>query len=234
MLIREGEDRTTAVDLSLAVSLATVAGALNAAAFRAVGYFSANMTGNVSLMSEDTAVGNLALAATFLVIVLAFILGSFTSTLLIQVGRRRTIHGVFAYSILTEGVLLALLGIADILLPAVHSTPLLVVGLGFLMGVQNATSTLISEARVRTTHVSGIATDLGIELALFIARSGTEQDAVRSRFVLHATTLFAFLVGGIAGVVGYVAVGSWVFLILAALLVGVALLFVRPRRAKGV
>jgi uncharacterized membrane protein YoaK (UPF0700 family) len=33
----------------------------------------------------------------------------------------------------------------------------------FLMGLQNAVVTRISNARVRTTHVSGTATDIGIE-----------------------------------------------------------------------
>ncbi|MGO8462711.1 DUF1275 family protein, partial [Rhizobium ruizarguesonis] len=43
---------------------------------------------------------------------------------------------------------------------------MLVPGLAFLMGLQNAVVKRISDARVRTTHVSGMATDLGIELGI--------------------------------------------------------------------
>jgi uncharacterized membrane protein YoaK (UPF0700 family) len=34
----------------------------------------------------------------------------------------------------------------------------------FIMGLQNATVTKISGARIRTTHVTGIVTNMGIEL----------------------------------------------------------------------
>ncbi|WP_200847882.1 DUF1275 family protein [Rhizobium sp. 18055] len=57
MLIRQGADRDELAD-RLATSLAAVAGALNAAAFYAVGFFSANMTGNVSLLSDHVAIGD--------------------------------------------------------------------------------------------------------------------------------------------------------------------------------
>ena len=50
--IGEGISRSDALDRKLAASLAAVAGALNAAAFYAVGFFSANMTGNRVSRSE--------------------------------------------------------------------------------------------------------------------------------------------------------------------------------------
>jgi uncharacterized membrane protein YoaK (UPF0700 family) len=40
---------------------------------------------------------------------------------------------------------------------------ILILGLSFLMGIQNAVVPRISDARVRTTHVSGMSTDIGIE-----------------------------------------------------------------------
>ena len=106
MLIREGDRRTIHVDISLALPLAGVAGAVNAAAFSAVGFFSANMTGNVSSFSDYVAGGNWLVAVTFAGLVAAFVLGSFLSTLLIGIGRHRAIRGVFAYSIAVEGLLL--------------------------------------------------------------------------------------------------------------------------------
>ncbi|MCP5810116.1 DUF1275 domain-containing protein, partial [Klebsiella pneumoniae] len=82
-----------------------------------------------------------------------------------------------AYSILVEACLLALLGLADIWLLTVWRPPLLILGLAFLMGLQNATVTRISDARVRTTHVSGMATDIGIELGIaFDILRGREPD----------------------------------------------------------
>ncbi len=234
MLVQEGESRTVDIDIRLAVLLAAVAGAINAAAFRAVGLFSGNMTGNVSSLSDYAALGNWALAATFLVVVLAFIFGAFTATVLIEAGRRRGIRGVFAYGILAEGICLAGLGLADIFLAAFHNTPLLVVGLSFLMGVQNAATTLISNARVRTTHISGMATDIGIATGLLLNRAipTAERQNIRARFRLHIMTLLAFLIGGVIGVMSYRVIGGGIFLCCAGILIVIALPFVR-NAARG-
>ena len=52
MLISTETERTYIADSRLACTLAAVAGALNTAAFEIVGFFSANMTGNVSSLSD--------------------------------------------------------------------------------------------------------------------------------------------------------------------------------------
>lgn len=49
MLISTDAARTFNTDSRLACTLAAVAGALNTAAFESVGFFSANMTGNILL-----------------------------------------------------------------------------------------------------------------------------------------------------------------------------------------
>ena len=101
-------------------------------------------------------------------------------------------------------------------------------GLSFLMGLQNATVTHISGARVRTTHVSGMVTDIGIELSLlFDIACGRERQvdaaATRSTFRLHAQTVLCFLAGGVAGVVIYDAIGDLILFVAGVLLVGIAL-----------
>ncbi|KKB12354.1 transmembrane protein [Devosia geojensis] len=224
MLVHVGDDRSVKIDIGLATFLAAAAGAINAAGFHAMGFFSANMTGNVSSLSDFAALGQWTLASLLAGLLAAYIVGAFCSALLIEVGRRRNVHGIYAYSIISEGVLLAVLGTADLLLPGIHSGPILIVGLSFLMGLQNATTTRISNARVRTTHVSGMATDIGVELAVLLggARDNDDRGVVRSRFALHLSTLGAFLVGGIVGVLAYIAMGSVLLLIIAAALLAVS------------
>ena len=97
---------------------------------------------------------------------------------------------------------------ADILLKVA-----LVLGLSFAMGLQNAVVTRISDARVRTTHVSGMVTDIGIGLghmfdAMVTRRSVVFDNAVLQRLGLHAATIASFLAGGIIGVMLYSAAGS--------------------------
>src|SRR3546814_15422075 len=95
------------------------------------------------------------------------------------------------------------------------------------MGLQNAVVTRISDARVRTTHISGMSTDIGIELGMLldIAR-GRELDAdaapYKSKLRLHAETVLSFLVGGIIGVLVYKSLGAFLLLGIAALLLDIA------------
>jgi uncharacterized membrane protein YoaK (UPF0700 family) len=239
MLIRQGNARSVAVDRRLACTLAAIAGALNTAAFHAVGFFSANMTGNVSALSDHIARGEWWTGAFYLLIVLTFIVGAAVSTLLINAGRRRQVHAIYAISILAEAALMALLGGAELWLPITPRGPVLILGLSFLMGLQNAVVTRISDARVRTTHVSGMATDIGIELSMLfdIARGrepGTDTAPYRSKLRLHALTVLSFLAGGVAGVLVYQAIGTQLLFVAAALLLAMALPgILRARTLRG-
>lgn len=62
-------------------------------------------------------------------------------------------------------------------------------------GLQNAMTTTYSGAVVRTTHVTGLFTDLGVELGL---RFRGQKIDVR-KFILYITLIAGFLIGGIAG-----------------------------------
>jgi uncharacterized membrane protein YoaK (UPF0700 family) len=227
MLVRQGEARGEAVDQKLAGVLAGIAGAINTAAFEAVGFFSANMTGNVSLLSDHIAAANFRTSAFFLAVVASFIGGSAASTLLVNFGKRQNCRAIYAYNILIEGLLLGVLGIADPCLPLALRGPSLILGLSFLMGLQNAVVTQISGARVRTTHVSGLATDLGIGLGmLFDTFRGKEPIETRlhyvSRLRLHGVTICSFLFGGVVGVLLYRAAGGMLFLLAAGVLSALA------------
>lgn len=193
------------------------------------------MAGNVSTLSDHLAIGQWLSALFYGGIVVAFVLGAALSTLIINAGRRRGIHAIYAYSILTEAMLLAILGCADLWLLAIWRLPVLILGLAFLMGVQNAVVTRISDARVRTTHVSGRATDLGIELGiafdgLFGHEPKAEVEHNLTKLRLHLYTIAAFLIGGVLGVFIYRAVGGYLLILAAMLLMAIALDAIR--RAK--
>jgi uncharacterized membrane protein YoaK (UPF0700 family) len=228
MLIRQGLARTVDTDRRLACTLAAIAGALNTAAFREVGFFAANMTGNVSTVSDHIGLGQWLLSLFYLLIVFTFVAGAAVSTQLISGGRRRGMPGIYAFSILAEAILMALLGCVELALPHRTEGPVLVLGLSFLMGLQNAAVTHISDARVRTTHVSGMVTDIGIELSmLFDIARGRESQAhassYRSKLRLHGQTVLSFLGGGVAGVLIYSAIGNNILFVAAALLFVLAL-----------
>jgi uncharacterized membrane protein YoaK (UPF0700 family) len=227
MLVRQGDARGEAVDQRLAGVLAGIAGAINTAAFAAVGFFSANMTGNVSLLSDHIATTNFQASAFFLAVIASFIGGSAASTLLINFGNRQKCRAIYAYNILIEGLLLGILGAADPYLPLADRGSVLILGLAFLMGLQNAVVTQISGARVRTTHVSGLATDIGIGLGMLFdtARGKPSTETGHhyvSRLRLHGVTICSFLFGGVVGVLVYREAGGALFLLAAGVLAALA------------
>ncbi len=227
MLIRSAEARSSRSDSHLAWSLAGIAGALNTAGFYAAGLFSSNMSGNVSALADHTALADLGVAAIYLALVVTFIAGAASSALLINAGRRRNFPGIYALSILAEGILLAVLAGADMWLSGSTRGHLLAFGLSFLMGLQNAVVTRISSARVRTTHVTGMITDIGIELGNLIDLSFLHDHPERADFnkeklLLHGFTVSSFLAGGIVGVLAYKAWGAYFLLAIAAILLAMA------------
>ena len=226
MLVHEGESRTPEADRNLALSLAAVAGALNTAGFYAVGLYASNMTGNVSAISDRTGTGDLVLAGQALLLVLLFVLGAATSTLLIRRRRRRADLGAYASSVFAEAVLLVAVGLLVLPLDEPARSHTLVAGLSFILGLQNAAVTKISEARVRTTHVTGTITDIGIELARWLDRGASGTGPLKphdpARLRLHLSTVGAFLAGGVVGVVAYRLVGVALLFAAAAILAGLA------------
>jgi uncharacterized membrane protein YoaK (UPF0700 family) len=180
VLIQRGEARDPRLDRRLAFILAGVAGSLNAAAYHAVGFFAGNMTGNVSTLSSLIALGQWGHGLFYLAVVATFIAGSALSSLAIETGLRLKIATIYAHVVLVEAGLLAVLGVSAPLLAAAERIACLILGLSFLMGLQNAIVTHISDARVRTTHISGMATDVGIGLARLIARDRGSEEKIAS------------------------------------------------------
>ena len=225
MLVQAGDTRDGGADRRLAWSLAGIAGALNAAGFYAVGVFSSNMTGNVSSLADHLALADLAAAVPYLGLVATFVSGAAVSAVLINAGRRRRMARIYALSIIAEAVLLTGLASADLWLAGAGRAALLAYGLSFLMGLQNAVVTRISNARVRTTHVTGMVTDIGIELGNLLdlawrPRSGVhdaEAEYNADKLLLHGVTVLSFLGGGISGVLAYRRLGP-VFLFATAFL----------------
>jgi uncharacterized membrane protein YoaK (UPF0700 family) len=89
--------------------------------------------------------------------------------------------------------------------------PLTVLVLCFIMGLQNAVITKISNAEVRTTHVTGLVTDLGIELGklVYVNRLTREKLVLGNRRKLRILLklLFSFFIGGLLGAIGFKTIG---------------------------
>ncbi|HEX5737984.1 MAG TPA: YoaK family protein [Hydrogenophaga sp.] len=223
--------RTPQTDLKLGTVLAFVAGAANAGGFLAVGQYTSHMTGILSSVADHAVLGQFALALGGLGALLAFLLGAMTTAWMVNWGLRRQLRSAYGLPLLLEAALLLVFGLfgAAIGLMTAVFLPLTVVLLCFIMGLQNAVITKISRAVIRTTHITGLLTDLGIELGklLYVNRHPDQQPvrANRDRLRVHGQLIASFFVGGLAGALGFKYLGYVSTVPLAAMLL---LLVMRP------
>jgi uncharacterized membrane protein YoaK (UPF0700 family) len=225
-------ERTDVSNRRLGRSLAFVAGAANAGGFLAVGQYTSHMSGVVSALADNAALGDIALLIAGLGSLLMFLAGAATSAILINWGRRRGAQSKYAMPLILEAVLLLFFGLLGTNLEQhrLLFAPATVGLLCFVMGLQNAMITKISKAEIRTTHVTGIVTDIGIELGKLIywnrAQTWPVSEKVmadRVRLRLLGSLLGMFLVGGLAGAFGFKHIGFVVTVPLAAMLVVLAI-----------
>lgn len=216
--------RTHQTNVRLGLTLAFVAGATNAGGFLAVGQYTSHMTGVVSSVADQIVLGQWVLVAAGLGALLAFVLGAMTTAWLVNWGLRHGLHSAFGLPLLFEALALLLFGLfgAAIGLMATLFLPLTVVLLCFIMGLQNAVITKISRAEIRTTHLTGLITDLGLELGklLYINRHPDHAPvrANRDKLRLQARMVGSFFAGALLGALGFKYLGYVSTLPLAVLL----------------
>lgn len=218
-----GPERTVAANRQLGLALAFVAGAVNAVGFLAVGQYTSHVTGLVSSMANNLVLGRDGLALAALAAAGAFMLGAASTALMVNFGRRRRLYSEYALPLLVEALLLGF-GVWGASLPAGSTEAIApaVALLCYVMGLQNALVTKLSRAEIRTTHMTGIVTDIGIELGkLLYWNADPGQAPVKAnwrRLRVLAALLACFVAGGVAGTLGFNLVGCLVTLPLAALL----------------
>ena len=216
--------RTPRTNLRLGAMLAFVAGATNAGGFLAVGQYTSHMTGIVSAMADRLVLGDATVVLIAFASLSSFLAGAMTSTVLVNWGLRHRLHSAYTLPLLLEAAALILFGLlgASLSLATALLVPATVLLLCYLMGVQNAVITKISRAEIRTTHVTGLVTDLGIELGKLVyvnRRPGAPPvRANRERMRTHGLLIGLFFIGGIVGAIGFQLAGYVMTVPLAGLL----------------
>ncbi|WP_243322675.1 MULTISPECIES: YoaK family protein [Geothrix] len=226
LLVREGALRSETLNRQLAWAMAFIAGAVNAGGFLAVSHYTSHVTGVVSSMADELADGDLATALAALAMMLSFLAGAFVCTTLISFGQRRRMRSRYALTLVFEALLMMVFGLmGNRLQQEIRFTlPSTVMLLCFIMGMHNTVTSIISGAAVRTTHLTGTVTDIGIELSRLTYvnvhhRHGRERIvANRQKLTLLLLILVSFIVGGVSGALGFRHIGFKVTVPLALFL----------------
>ncbi len=177
-----------------AVTLACIAGMVNVTGYLGFEHLAvSHLTGTTSLLGAALADGDWRSVRHLWAILIAFSLGAMLSGLIIQDSALRLGRRYGAALALESALLLAAV-------PLFSSQPLNGALLAAMAcGLQNAMVTTYSGAIVRTTHLSGMFTDLGIGLGHLIRGKPLPM----RRLTLSGLIISGFLGGGV--------LGTWLF-----------------------
>lgn len=224
----------------LAITLAWVAGYTNVITLLMCGTVTSHVSGTTSNVGRDVVEGLRGvdgawrLAAYAVYLLATFLAGAIVSGLTTELGRRRGWDSIYVLPMALQAVLLVaftiVLRVVHENAPAEEGRLYWITGLASLaMGLQNATITRISSGVVRTTHVTGVLTDLGIEIAHFLwwmrerdlskvepgvrsrVRHTLAQPVVR-RLALLASIMGSFAFGAALGTLAFDYAGSYAML----------------------
>nr|WP_294938217.1 YoaK family protein [uncultured Flavobacterium sp.] len=201
MFRHKGKRRTFNHNLKLATLLSYVAGLVNVTGLLSIHTLTTNVTGHFAYFAEDLVKKNYVNAYVYLIFILSFLLGSFTSNLLIEIFSRIRPKISYAIPITLEILILISIsfwGNSSILID--FRTQVIGCSLLFAMGMQNSLVTKVSQSIVRTTHLTGLFTDLGIELSqLFFYRKSLEFKKLTRSIFLRLMIIIFFFLGCITG-----------------------------------
>jgi uncharacterized membrane protein YoaK (UPF0700 family) len=230
MFKHEGAARSLRKNQVLAGYLAFVAGFVNSFGFLSFGVFTSHVTGNVTRFAERLSVRDGTAFDAFAMIA-CFFVGAFAANVALESDIATRRPRVYAALLFCEAGLLAIAMVTTHAAEPVARDVLCVA-----MGLQNSLVTRLSGAVVRTTHLTGVVTDLGIEAARWfrfwrsriaarahvrlVAGRAPRTSPVRDRSVLLLTIFAAFLLGSIGGIIAGLDLGA------AALALPIALLAV--------
>lgn len=219
MFRHRGKTRTLSHNKKIASLLSFVAGVVNVAGFISVRRLTTNVTGHFAFFVEEIFKLQFATSVIYLFYILFFFFGSFISSLLVEIMTRRNEQYMYTIPVLMESIILftvALFGYTLIL----DNPDLIAYTLLFAMGLQNSLVTRISNAIVRTTHLTGLFTDLGIELSqLFFYKEPRQRDKLIATIKLRLRIIAFFFLGALMGGILYPYLGLNVLFMPAAMLI---------------
>lgn len=177
--------------------MSLVAGHINSIMLLTFNLPVSQMTGIASHISEGIGFQDWSMLAKTTAILLSFIFGAFISGLLIGHSQYRKSPS-YGFALLVNACLLAVAIVAYQIWPLLS---LLLTAVA--CGLQNALVASYKGLQIRTTHITGTATDIGVHLA----HSFKNRQSLDWRAWLLICLLVSFILGGLIGILSYPALG---------------------------
>lgn len=181
-----------------AVVLAFCAGILNTTALMGFTHVSAShVTGNISQVAVSFFYGDMQNLYLFLLSIFSFWVGSVLSGMIIG-GSELNIHRHYGYAMALE---LVLLGFSLLLYLQKNDFGQMMIAMA--CGLQNSMVATYNGTVIRTTHLTGVTSDLGASVGRWIV--GRKID--KNKIMLHSALWWGFFGGGFVAVWLYAKIG---------------------------
>lgn len=206
----------------LAITLSWVAGYTNILTLLVCGQATSHVTGTATQLGLDVASGKWRTGVYMLTVLVTFFFGAALAGILMEGGRKRKWESIYVLPMAVEGLLLAVFAMlvewhVDGTMHGNASKLWLTLIPSAAMGLQNATITRISGGVVRTTHITGVLTDFGVESALWaMTRLGKSPPATTGgvpitahRLALLSSVVGSFILGACLGALAFEHINRW-------------------------
>jgi uncharacterized membrane protein YoaK (UPF0700 family) len=231
MPLEHRKNRKQQSHLLLGASTAAAAAMVNVAGVMVFFAYTSNITGHVATLAQEIVKGHWYQTAIVFIWLMMFFGGSFVAQLLISRFEKTGSSTSHALPIILEILVLLYIGFYGHFYyhESLKETEVLIASLLFCMGLQNSMVAILSGNQVKTTHLTGLITDLGREVSLWLFEKH-QTPKLMVKLKLHVTILLFYLMGGIFGGYLFLYYEFQVFYLVAIILISVLYFHLTRRR----
>lgn len=201
MLRKYSNSRSLTDNIQLGVLTAFTAGMVNVASLLIFFAFSSNVTGHYAILASEIARANYYQIAVVFGWIFLFFFGSFCSNLIVINLNKKNTYAAHSIPIFLEIICLLSVGIygQTFYKETLAETEILLALMLFAMGLQNGLTASISNFSVKTTHLTGTTTDLGILFSMFTRAEYRMKPELVGKAKLLLSIAVAYVAGAVLG-----------------------------------
>lgn len=199
MLRKYSQHRSLNDNLKLGVLTAFVAGMINVSSLIIFFSFTSNVTGYYAILAAEIVKGNFYQVLIVLSWIFLFFFGGFVSNLIVISLNNKNTYIAHSLPIVLEIVCLVAVGVyGDFFYEeTLRETEIMVAIMLFAMGLQNGLTASISNFSVKTTHLTGATTDLGILFSMLTKKHFRNNRAITDKAKLIFSIFISYVTGAI-------------------------------------
>lgn len=200
MLRKYSNSRTISDNIKLGSLTAFTSGMVNIASLLIFFSFSSNITGHYAILAAEIVKGNTYQIVVVLGWILMFFIGSFVSNQMVINFNKKSTYLAHSLPILLEIICLLVVGYYGQFFyrETLFETEFLLMVMLFAMGLQNGLTASISNFTVKTTHLTGLTTDLAILASMFTKKEFRDNSELVNKSKLLLSIMVSYIVGAIA------------------------------------